>query len=150
MTLSPSAHKLLQYSSALIVTFLLSTNVLADKHAKKHSSHEMAEVYIIEPLNGAVVSSTFTVKFGLKGMNVAPAGSEMKNSGHHHLLIDSDEIPKKGMPMGSNVEHFGKGQTETKLTLDKGVHTLQLIIGDKSHMPLANMLMSKAITITVD
>lgn len=144
----------IKFSGAVIIVFFFNLSVLADensdKHTEQHKSHKAVEVYIIEPLNGAKVSTTFTVKFGLKGMNVAPAGSDMANSGHHHLLIDSDKMPKKGVPMGNDVQHFGKGQTETTLTLDKGVHTLQLIIGDKSHIPLAEMLNSEKITITVE
>ena len=119
------------------------------KHASKHEHHKAAEVYIIEPLDGAIVPSTFTVRFGAKGINVAAANSGMVSSGHHHLLIDSDKTPKKGMPMGSNVKHFVNGETETTLTLEKGVHTLQLIIGDNSHVPMTNMAIPEKITITV-
>ena len=35
---------------------------------------EGAAVYFIEPADGAEVTSPVTVKFGLKGMGVAPAG----------------------------------------------------------------------------
>jgi hypothetical protein len=30
------------------------------------------------------------IHFGLRGMGVAPAGSDGENSGHHHLLIATE------------------------------------------------------------
>src|SRR5262245_56311848 len=71
-----------------------------------------ASVFIIEPADGATVPSTFTVKFGLKGMTIAPAGDDTPNSGHHHLLIDVDQMPDMRAPLPANehVVHFGKGQ----------------------------------------
>lgn len=110
-----------------------------------------AQVYFIEPADGAVVSQTFTVKFGLKGMGVAPAGVDAPATGHHHLLIDLKEAPAMGLPlpMTDSIRHFGKGQTETELTLPPGEHTLQLLVGDKNHVPLDPPVISKKITVTV-
>jgi hypothetical protein len=110
-----------------------------------------ARVYLIEPVDGAVVAPTFTVKFGLKGMGVAPAGVDVPGTGHHHLLIDAVALPAMAQPLPVNeqVRHFGKGQTETQLTLPPGPHTLQLLLGDKNHLPLAPPLLSEKITITV-
>lgn len=107
-----------------------------------------AEVYIISPADGAVVNSTFTVQFGLAGMGVAPAGFDKANTGHHHLIIDG-EIPAAGQPMGQNVKHFGGGQTETTLSLAKGKHSLQLILGNHLHVPHNPPVVSDKITITV-
>ncbi len=109
-----------------------------------------ANVYIISPKDGAIVDATFTVKFGLKGMGVAPAGVERQNTGHHHLLIDKKTLPAFNIPMGGDVIHFGGGQTETTLTLPKGQHTLQLILGDHHHIPHKPAVVSKKITITVE
>ena len=111
-----------------------------------------AEVYIISPANGAKVSNPFVVRFGMKGMGVAPAGVKMDNTGHHHLLIDTDlpEDMSKPLPAVENkLVHFGKGQTETSLTLSPGKHTLQLLVGDAAHIPLDPPVISKKITITV-
>ncbi len=111
-----------------------------------------AEVYFIEPLDGATVGQTFTVKFGLKGMGVAPAGTEAPpDTGHHHLLVDVENMPLLDMPLPANeqIRHFGKGQTETELTLPPGTHTLQLLIGDKNHVPMDPPVISKKISITV-
>jgi Domain of unknown function (DUF4399) len=110
-----------------------------------------AEVYIISPKDGAVVKSPVTVRFGLKGMGVAPAGVTFENSGHHHLLVDSDPPADLSQPLANNEHslHFGKGQTETELKLAPGKHTLQLVLGDALHVPHDPPVMSKKITITV-
>jgi len=110
-----------------------------------------AEVYIISPKDGAVVNGTFKVQFGLKGMGVAPAGVDVPDTGHHHLLIDVKDQPDMNAPLPTtdNIRHFGKGQTETELNLTPGQHTLQLLVGDKSHIPLKPVVESQKITITV-
>ena len=110
-----------------------------------------AEVYIISPKDGAKVSSPFVVQFGLKGMGIAPAGVKLDNTGHHHLLIDTDAPADAGAPLPASekVVHFGKGQTETTLTLPPGKHTLQLLLGDWTHIPHVPPVMSELITITV-
>jgi Domain of unknown function (DUF4399) len=110
-----------------------------------------AETYIISPKDGAKVTSPFVVQFGLKGMGVAPAGMKFDNTGHHHLLIDTDAPADLAAPLPASekVVHFGKGQTETTLTLPPGKHTLQLLLGDFSHIPHNPPVMSKKITITV-
>lgn len=131
---------------------MLGGPVLATAEAQEMSRSESAEgaqAYIISPQDGEVVGRTFKVKFGLTGMGVAPAGVNVKHTGHHHLLIDKETLPEMGQPMGGDVIHFGGGQTETTLTLEPGKHTLQLILGDKNHIPHQPVVMSKKITITV-
>jgi hypothetical protein len=112
-----------------------------------------AKVYIINLKDGDTVSSPFLVQFGLSGMGVAPAGVEKPNTGHHHLLIDAtaltDEQMKEPIPADDNHKHFGGGQTETMVTLPEGKHTLQLLMGDWTHIPLVPPVMSEPITITV-
>lgn len=112
---------------------------------------ESAELYFITPHDGAVIEPSFTVRFGLRGMGVAPAGIDAPNTGHHHILIDVDELPPVDMPLPANehVVHFGAGQTETELTLKPGVHTLQLILGNHLHIPHNPPVVSEKITITV-
>ena len=111
-----------------------------------------AEVYIVSPKDGAKVKSPVTVVFGLKGMGVAPAGIKFDNTGHHHLLVDSDAPADLSLALAANEKslHFGKGQTETSLTLPPGKHTLQLILGDSLHIPLDPPVISKKITIVVE
>jgi hypothetical protein len=108
------------------------------------------ELYIISPADGETVASPVTVRFGLRGMGVAPAGVAMENTGHHHLLIDAAP-PAFDMPVpaDANHVHFGKGQTETQVTLAPGRHTLQLLLADHLHIPHDPPVLSKAITITV-
>lgn len=112
-----------------------------------------AEVYIISPKDGAKVKSPVLVQFGLNAkMGVAPAGVKAENTGHHHLLIDTDAPANMGAPLPAtdNVKHFGKGQTETSLTLTPGKHTLQLLFADQNHIPHDPPVISKKITITVE
>jgi hypothetical protein len=111
-----------------------------------------AEVYIISPKNGAKVKSPVLVQFGLKdNMGIAPAGVKFDNTGHHHLLIDTDAPANLGAPLPAtdNIKHFGKGQTETSLTLPPGKHTLQLLLADQNHIPHDPAVISKKITVTV-
>ena len=111
-----------------------------------------AEVYIISPKNGAKEHSPFVVRFGLKGMGVAPAGVVVENTGHHHLLIDTDLKDlnlDQPLPATDKVVHFGKGQTETTLTLPPGKHTLELLFADSKHLSFDPPLHSGKITITV-
>ncbi len=111
-----------------------------------------AEVYIVSPKDGAKVKSPVTVVFGLKGMGIAPAGIKFDNTGHHHLLVDTD-VPadlSQPLPANENHVHFGKGQTETSLTLPPGKHTLQLLLADYTHTPHDPAVISKKITITVE
>jgi len=101
--------------------------------------------------DGDTVPPTFTVRFRVEGMGIAPAGTDIPNTGHHHLLIDLDEMPDPNMPLPANehVVHFGKGQTETELSLPPGQHTLQLVFADYRHIPHDPVVQSERITITV-
>jgi hypothetical protein len=111
-----------------------------------------AEVYIISPKDGATVHSPVLVQFGLRGMGVAPAGVKFDNTGHHHLLIDTDPPSDQSTPLPATdkIVHFGKGQTETTLKLTPGKHTLQLLLADANHIPHSPPVISKKITITVE
>ena len=110
-----------------------------------------ASVYIISPKDGDTVTNPFTVQFGLSGMGVAPAGVETPNTGHHHLLIDANEPldANEPIPQDKTHLHFGAGQTEALVELPPGKHTLQLALGDWSHVPFHPPIMSDVITVTV-
>jgi hypothetical protein len=110
-----------------------------------------AKVYFVAPADGDTVSRRFTVRFGLAGMGIAPAGIEFENTGHHHLLVDVADAPRMDYPIPSDATHvhFGKGQTETTLTLAPGKHTLQLLLADHQHIPHDPPVMSTKITVTV-
>jgi hypothetical protein len=134
---------------ALGVCLVVASAVAADRMAAPAG----AEVYFIAPQNAAKLHSPVTIKFGLKGMGIAPAGIKFDNTGHHHLLVDTDVGELKldaPMPATDKIVHFGKGQTETSLTLTPGKHTLQLIFADYLHQSFDPPLTSKKITITVD
>lgn len=130
---------------------MLAATALAADGLPVHKAPAGADAYIIAPADGATVSRTFTVRFGLKGMGVAPSGVDKPGTGHHHLLIDVDTLPPAGMPIPSDARHrhFGGGQTETVLTLPPGTHTLQLELGDMHHVPFDPPVVSKKITVHV-
>jgi len=123
--------------------------------AQETPSPEGANVYIIAPENGAVVTGPVTVRFGLAGMGVAPAEVQVENTGHHHLLInrapfgEGDEATY-AIPADDNHKHFGKGQTEVTVELPPGTHTLQLVLGDHGHVPHVPPVVSEVVTITVN
>ncbi|HET6307132.1 MAG TPA: DUF4399 domain-containing protein [Rhodopila sp.] len=112
---------------------------------------EDARVYIIWPTDGQVIpGGKFWIRMGLSGAGVAPAGIDKKYTGHHHLLIDAELPPlDQEVPNDKNHIHFGLGQTEARIELPPGRHTLQLLFADDSHFPHKPPLYSKKITIIV-
>ena len=109
-----------------------------------------ATVYFVYPRDGYVIYPTSTIRFGLSGMGVAPAGVNKPNTGHHHLLVDVD-TPDLNAPIPNDPQHlhFGAGQTEVKLTLPEGEHTLQLVLADENHVPHNPPVVSERIKVTV-
>ena len=98
------------------------------------------KVYFIEPADGAIVQETFKIKFGLENFGVAPAGYDIPNTGHHHLLIDTTLTDLQSpIPADSKHIHFGKGQTETTITLRKGEHQLTLVMGNFAKFPMTRV-----------
>ena len=107
-----------------------------------------AAAHFVELKDGDTVPTKVTVRFGLREMGVAPAGLDRPNSGHHHLLIDTDLPPLNApIPNDFNHLHFGAGQTEAQVTLKPGPHTLQLLLGDKDHIPHSPPVMSPRIRV---
>jgi hypothetical protein len=139
--------RLLMIAALLAFAFTLNGSVTAGTTKRDPA----AELYIGWPNDGEVIKKRqIRVWFGLRNMGVAPAGVDVANTGHHHLIIDADLPPfDEPIPSDENHLHFGKGQTETVIELAPGQHTLQLIMGDKDHVPLDPPLYSKKITITV-
>lgn len=141
--------KVMNTLKLVIPTLYLSMSLLV--FAGNSSTVEGAKVYILSPADGAIVTSPVTVRFGLSGMGVAPAGVNRENTGHHHLLIDVETLPdmSRSIPSDKNHRHFGGGQTEVILDLAPGKHRLQLLLGDYSHIPHNPPVLSKAVEITV-
>ncbi|MEY2855083.1 MAG: hypothetical protein RL030_2215 [Pseudomonadota bacterium] len=140
-------------ASTLLITGLAMAQAPATSPAAlpRTASPVGAKVYIVSPAAGATVKSPFKVVFGLSGMGIAPAGTQVENTGHHHLLIDTDLPKDMTMPLPADAQHvhFGKGQTETTVTLPPGKHTLQLVLGDHLHIPFNPPVVSEKITVTV-
>ena len=114
-------------------------------------SKDNSRVYIVSPKNNDIVENPITVIFGLDNMEISPAGIKKKFAGHHHLLIDVKMLPDLSMPIPAdeNHMHFGKGQTSVVIELEKGMHTLQLLMGDYVHIPHNKPVYSEKITINV-
>lgn len=133
-----------------LTTILLA--LMANDVAARTPAPANAEAYIIWPSDGAVIKNgSFWLRMGLRNAGVAPKGVEMANTGHHHLLIDTDLPPLEDViPSDRNHLHFGGGQTEVRIEdLPPGKHTLQLLLGDFEHRPHDPPIYSKKITITV-
>ena len=133
----------------MVIAFAFSSPALAQM--TRTPSPDGASAYIISPADGEVVTGPVTIKFGLKGMGIAPAGIDFPDTGHHHLMINVDEMPSLDMPLPSDDHHrhFGKGQTEVTLDLEPGTYTFQIMLGDKNHVPHNPPVMSEKITVIV-
>ncbi|MBK1635891.1 DUF4399 domain-containing protein [Rhodovulum adriaticum] len=142
-----SLHKV--FASALV----FASVAVAAPAQDRSPAPEDARAYIVAPEDGATVASPVTVRFGLQGMGVAPAGVDNAMTGHHHLLIDVDPDTvdySQGVPADDNHIHFGGGQTEVTLDMDPGTYTLWLLLGDANHIPHDPPVRSEPITITVE
>ncbi|CAO3433801.1 DUF4399 domain-containing protein [Azospirillum doebereinerae] len=119
--------------------------------AEREAAPEGARAYIMWPKDGAVIDGgKFWVRMGLQNMGVAPAGIRRERTGHHHLLIDTDLTnPDEPIPSDKQHLHFGGGQTEARLELPPGRHTLLMVLGDADHVPHNPPVTSPKITITV-
>ncbi|MBK4993538.1 DUF4399 domain-containing protein [Pseudomonas sp. S37] len=153
------------FSRAAVAGLLMGASVFASAAdaLKSQEPPKEAKVFIVSPADGATVDKTFTVKFGIEGMGLKPAGDQTPHTGHHHLLVDVDKEPVADMPLptslmpeagtalpaGPQVLHFGKAQTETSITLTPGKHTLQLVLGDQYHVPFKPSVESQKITVDV-
>lgn len=151
--LGACSHELASPASATPTTqaarVTASVPVLAGGY-KKVAAPAGAAAYFVNLKNGDVVTSPVLVQFGLRGVGVAPAGVEKEGTGHHHLLVDVAEIDLNApIPMTDTHRHFGGGQTEVRIDLKPGAHTLQLLLADHNHIPHHPAILSERITVTV-
>ena len=142
--------------SSVVLATALATTAYAGGETP---SNPDAVVYFANISDGDTVSNPVTIVFGLRGMGVAPAGTEKENTGHHHLLVNRPALGEgedgalefeNGLPADDNHIHFGGGQTEVTLDLPAGETTLQLVLGDAGHVPHATPIVSEVITVTVE
>jgi Domain of unknown function (DUF4399) len=134
---------------ASVVTLVLLLTTPAFSQGK--SAPDDAYLYFIWPDNGTVIKGAFWCRFGLRNMGVTHAGDDFTNSGHHHLLIDVNDPldPNDAIPQDKNHLHFGAGQTEARIELPPGRHTLQLVLGDAKHFPFKPPVVSKKIIVFI-
>jgi hypothetical protein len=140
--------------SLIVAALLLSGSfaVAADAEpSARPKAPSGAKVEILAPQDGATVDQDVTVKFGVEGIALKPAGDPTPESGHHHLLIDAATLPPLDAPIPADAthKHYGKAQTEDTIHLSPGTHTLQLDFGDTAHRQFDPPIVSKKITITV-
>jgi hypothetical protein len=130
-----------------VLLLLLPATALAERTPAPKDAY----LYFIWPLNGMRIKGAFWCRFGLRNMGVTHAGDATQNMGHHHLLIDVDEPldPNSPIPQDKKHLHFGAGQTEARIDLPAGKHTLQLVLGDAQHIPFDPPVVSQKITIYV-
>jgi len=138
----------------LLAALLLLASSLAfgqDASTARTRAPKGASVSILSPKNGATVGQDVTVRFGAKGIAIKPAGDTTPDSGHHHLLIDQNELPPLDAPIPNDAthKHYGKAQTEDTIHLEPGTHTLQLDLGDAAHRQFDPPIVSKKITVHV-
>ena len=152
---SPSGRKdCASLTMAAVLIGVAAAHSVADAQPRRVTgltpSPPGAVVYFLDLQDGATVPAKLKLNFGLRDMGIAPAGSDRANSGHHHLLIDT-ELPPLNKPIPNDFSHlhFGAGQTETEITLKPGQHTLQLLMGDKDHVPHTPPVMSQRIRVRV-
>ena len=143
--------------SSVALSLAITPSVMSEQLTEmpNSSSPANAQVYFLSPTNGQVLNAAdsegIAVEFGLNGMKVSPAGPAVPDSGHHHLLINMNELPDltKPLPASDQVLHFGKGQTNTRIQLPPGSHRLQLVLGNHVHIPHNPPVMSKVIEIVI-
>ena len=143
---------------ALTFFGLLTQLTTAEDKIPRTPSPKKAKVMIVFPRDGKTVNGPVRVVFGLRGMGVCPAGLVLpdgkpkENTGHHHLLVNTEKLPAMNLPLVASEKliHFGGGQTETTLDLPPGKHTLQLVFADFAHIPHDPPVVSKKITIKVE
>lgn len=148
-TIDKLGSPLARIGIAMVATALFSTAAFAQ--VPRTPAPVNASVYFIEPADGEMITGPVRVIMGLRNMGVAPAGADLANTGHHHILVNVSELPPMDAPLPAtdHFRHFGGGQTEATLELPAGTHTLQLLVGDHNHIPHEPPIISERITITV-
>jgi hypothetical protein len=140
-------------SNIVILAFAAALLAAGTAPAGPTAAPAEARVYFIWPTDGAVIrGGKFWLRMGLRNMGVAPRGTDIANTGHHHVLIDT-ELPKnmdEPVPNDRNHLHFGAGETEARIELPPGKHTLQLLLGDRNHVPHQPPVVSEKIAVTVN
>jgi Domain of unknown function (DUF4399) len=133
---------------SVVASLVFSTLVCGSTLGGPTHSAGGAELYFVDLKDGATIPTRVVIRFGLRGMGIAPAGEDRENTGHHHLLIDA-ELPSLDQPIPNDANHlhFDAGETEAEITLAPGTHTLQLLLGDKDHIAHDPPVMSLSIRV---
>ncbi len=144
------ARAMIRFLPVLVAALIAPAGANADEAIERTPAPQGASLYFITPHDGEAVDGPVTIRFGLSGMGVAPAGVAAPNTGHHHLIVDAESPSvNAAIPADDHHVHFGGGQTEVTLPLAPGAHTLQLVLGDQNHVPHDPPVVSKRISISV-
>lgn len=137
--------------TSYVLLLLLFSCCLAAGEIQRSPSSDGAAVGFSNLADGDMVRPVFLVRFSITGMGIAPAGVQIDNTGHHHLLIDLAELPDmdQPLPFSRNIMHFENSESEVELELAEGQHTLQLLLADYAQLPHEPVVISEPITITV-
>ena len=137
---------------AAVLALLAVTITIALAQIERFEPAGDVTLYLISPYHGEVIDGPVLVRFGVRGMGVAPAGIDHPNTGHHHLLINLpvDEVDlDQPLPFTDQTRHLGGGQTEILLELEPGTYNLQALFADFRHIPFDPVVVSEVITIHV-
>jgi len=142
--------RILQIVSAAIWVF--STVAYSQQNIQAGNAvPQDAKVHFIGLKDGDTISTKQIIRFGAENVKIVSATMKTPGSGHHHLLIDTG-LPPLELPIPSDFNHlhFGKGQTETVLSLPPGEHTLQLLLGDHEHRSFNPPVISEVVHVRVE
>jgi hypothetical protein len=109
----------------------------------------ISKARFVSPKDGDTVSQEFPVKFSVEGMKAKKAGEVEPGTGHFHLTIDGDVVSRgQVIPKDEKHIHYGQGETEAKVKLPPGKHTLTVQFADGAHRSYGE-IMAQTITVTV-
>ena len=151
-----------KFTHATLALFLMTfaplapshaTSVLQTTQAEPAKAQTSARAFFVDLKNNDEVSSPLTVKFGIEGLKIAPAGITKSDTGHFHLFIDAEPLTEeqktKAIPADLKHIDFPSGQSQVNLVLPAGEHKLQLVMGNGAHKLHNPPIMSEIITIKV-
>ncbi len=131
---------MLRLIAVLPILCLLVSCTSPDEHSPR--------IFFEAPEDGAEVVSPVEIRMGASGISIVRAGVFDEDSGHFHLLINTEATPAgEIVPADSSHLHFGDGSSTTSLALPPGEHVLILQLGDGAHAAIEGMQDEVRITV---
>jgi len=86
---------------------------------------------IVEPVDGAVVTSPFNVTVASENFRFEPEGEARDGAGHFHVLIDHGCVSSGELiPEDNSHIHAGEGESTIEMSLPAGTYQLCVQTGD--------------------